>query len=42
MRAALAASRDALERLASLRRESRSGPPHGLLDALRRLFDLKE
>ena len=28
--------------LASLRSESRSGPPHGLLDALRRLFDLKE
>jgi len=28
--------------LASLRNESRSGPPHGLLDALRRLFDLKE
>lgn len=28
--------------LASLREESRSGPPHGLLDALKRLFDLKE
>ena len=28
--------------LASLRNESHSGPPHGLLDALRRLFDLKE
>jgi glutamyl-tRNA reductase len=28
--------------LASLRSESHSGPPHGLLDALRRLFDLKE
>jgi glutamyl-tRNA reductase len=28
--------------LASLRDESRSGPPHGLLDALRRLFDLEE
>jgi glutamyl-tRNA reductase len=28
--------------LASLRNESRAGPPHGLLDALRRLFDLKE
>jgi glutamyl-tRNA reductase len=28
--------------LASLRNESRSGPPHGLLDALKRLFDLKE
>ncbi len=28
--------------LASLRSESRSGPPHGLLDALRRLFDLKD
>jgi glutamyl-tRNA reductase len=28
--------------LASLRDESRSGPPHGLLEALKRLFDLKE
>lgn len=28
--------------LASLRNASRSGPPHGLLDALKRLFDLKE
>jgi len=28
--------------LASLRNESHSGPPHGLLDALKRLFDLKE
>ena len=28
--------------LASLRSESRSGPPHGLLDALTRLFDLKD
>ena len=28
--------------LTSLRNESHSGPPHGLLDALRRLFDLKE
>jgi glutamyl-tRNA reductase len=28
--------------LASLRSESRSGPPHGLLDALRRLFDLRD
>ncbi|MFM7035088.1 MAG: glutamyl-tRNA reductase [Planctomycetia bacterium] len=28
--------------LTSLREESRSGPPHGLLDALKRLFDLKE
>jgi glutamyl-tRNA reductase len=28
--------------LASLRSESRSGPPHGLLDALKRLFDLQE
>ncbi len=28
--------------LASLRSESHSGPPHGLLDALKRLFDLKE
>ena len=28
--------------LASLREESHSGPPHGLLDALKRLFDLKE
>jgi glutamyl-tRNA reductase len=28
--------------LASLRTESRSGPPHGLLDALKRLFDLKD
>ena len=28
--------------LASLRDESRSGTPHGLLDALRRLFDLRE
>ena len=28
--------------LTSLRNESRSGPPHGLLDALKRLFDLKE
>ena len=28
--------------LTSLRNESRAGPPHGLLDALRRLFDLKE
>jgi len=27
--------------LASLRSESRSGPPHGLLDALKRLFDLE-
>ncbi|MFM8891238.1 MAG: glutamyl-tRNA reductase [Planctomycetia bacterium] len=28
--------------LASLRSESRSGPPHGLLDALKRLFDLRD
>ncbi len=28
--------------LASLRSESRSGPPHGLLDALKRLFDLND
>jgi len=28
--------------LASLRSESRSGPPHGLLDALKRLFDLDD
>jgi glutamyl-tRNA reductase len=28
--------------LTSLRNESHSGPPHGLLDALKRLFDLKE
>jgi glutamyl-tRNA reductase len=28
--------------LASLRSESRGGPPHGLLDALKRLFDLKD
>ena len=28
--------------LTSLRNESHSGPPHGLLDALRRLFDLKD
>lgn len=28
--------------LASLRSESRSGPPHGLLDALKRLFDLQD
>ncbi len=28
--------------LASLRSESRSGPPHGLLEALKRLFDLQE
>lgn len=28
--------------LASLRTESHSGSPHGLLDALKRLFDLKE
>jgi glutamyl-tRNA reductase len=28
--------------LASLRTASRSGPPHGLLDALKRLFDLKD
>ena len=28
--------------LASLRDESRSSPPHGLLDTLRRLFDLEE
>jgi glutamyl-tRNA reductase len=28
--------------LASLRSESHSGPPHGLLDALRRLFNLQE
>ena len=28
--------------LASLRSESRSGPPHGLIDALRRLFQLGE
>ncbi|NDC53073.1 MAG: glutamyl-tRNA reductase [Planctomycetia bacterium] len=28
--------------LESLRNESRAGPPHGLLDALKRLFDLKE
>jgi len=28
--------------LKSLRNESHSGPPHGLLNALRRLFDLKE
>ena len=28
--------------LASLRSESHSGPPHGLLDALKRLFDLKD
>ncbi len=28
--------------LASLRSESHTGPPHGLLDALRRLFDLRD
>jgi glutamyl-tRNA reductase len=28
--------------LASLRSESRAGPPHGLLDALKRLFDLTD
>ena len=28
--------------LSSLRSESRAGPPHGLLDALKRLFDLKD
>ena len=28
--------------LTSLRNESHAGPPHGLLDALKRLFDLKE
>lgn len=28
--------------LASLRSESRAGSPHGLLDALKRLFDLKD
>jgi glutamyl-tRNA reductase len=28
--------------LVSLRSESHSGPPHGLLDALKRLFDLKD
>jgi glutamyl-tRNA reductase len=28
--------------LASLRSESRSGPPHGLLDALKRLFNLED
>lgn len=28
--------------LVSLRSASRTGPPHGLLDALRRLFDLKD
>jgi glutamyl-tRNA reductase len=28
--------------LTSLRDESRSGPPHGLLDALKRLFDLDD
>jgi glutamyl-tRNA reductase len=28
--------------LASLRSESRAGPPHGLVDALKRLFDLKD
>ena len=28
--------------LASLRSESHSGPPHGLLDALKRLFDLRD
>jgi len=28
--------------LASLRSASRGGPPHGLLDALKRLFDLKD
>jgi len=28
--------------LASLRSASRAGPPHGLLDALRRLFDLRD
>ena len=28
--------------LTSLRAESHAGPPHGLLDALKRLFDLKE
>ncbi|MEI8070431.1 MAG: glutamyl-tRNA reductase [Planctomycetota bacterium] len=28
--------------LATLRSESHSGPPHGLLDALKRLFDLKD
>jgi glutamyl-tRNA reductase len=27
--------------LASLRSESRSGPPHGLIEALKRLFDLE-
>ncbi|MFM7108106.1 MAG: glutamyl-tRNA reductase [Planctomycetaceae bacterium] len=28
--------------LASLRNESHAGPPHGLLDALKRLFDLRD
>ena len=28
--------------LASLRKESHSGPPHGLIEALKRLFDLKD
>jgi len=28
--------------LTSLRTASRGGPPHGLLDALKRLFDLKD
>ena len=28
--------------LASLRSESHSGPPHGLLDALKRLFNLQD
>ena len=28
--------------LASLRTESHSGPPHGLLDALKRLFNLQD
>jgi glutamyl-tRNA reductase len=28
--------------LASLRTESRSGSPHGLLEALKRLFDLRD
>ena len=28
--------------LVSLRSESRAGAPHGLLDALKRLFDLKD
>jgi len=28
--------------LASLRDESQNGPPHGLLEALQRLFQLKD